>query len=69
MKKKLLTGAVFLFGLGLGGATASASGGTQDGTSPGITPEMALCVAECKAAGGTHAVCWACCVNNICPVD
>ncbi|MDY7232446.1 hypothetical protein [Hyalangium rubrum] len=66
MKKKLITATVFLFGLGLGGASANASSLSAEANVPSITPEMAQCVYDCKAAGGSHDVCWACCVRNIC---
>lgn len=70
MKKKLLTASVFVFGLMLGGASASASSLDSAGPGPSqITPEMAQCIADCQASGQSRNVCWACCVQNICPVD
>ena len=69
MKKKLIVASVFLFGLGLGGASARASSGPPGGEVPSITPEMAQCISACQAAGGNRDACWACCVRNICAVD
>ncbi|CAM3746881.1 hypothetical protein COSO111634_24610 [Corallococcus soli] len=66
MKRKLLTATVFMFGLALGGTSAIASSPSPEATVPGITQEMARCVYECQSNGGTHAVCWNCCVRNIC---
>lgn len=67
MKKKLITATVFVFGVVLGGV-AGASGVTPSSTAPSITPEMAACISACQAGGGTYQACWACCVQNICPV-
>jgi hypothetical protein len=67
MKKKLITATVFVFGVVLGGV-AGASGITPSSTAPSITPEMAQCIHDCQAAGGTYNACWSCCVQNICPV-
>lgn len=58
MSKKLMAVCMFVFGMGLG--VSAFAGGA------GITEEMARCVADCKAAGGTHAACWSCCVQKIC---
>ncbi|GMU03990.1 hypothetical protein [Corallococcus caeni] len=68
MKRKLLTASVFLFGLVLGGASASASSPSKDAPVPSITPEMAACIADCQSGGQTFEACWACCVRNICEV-
>lgn len=65
MKRKLITTTVFLFGLAMGGATASAST-AKDAPVQGITEEMAQCVSDCKAGGQSHTICWNCCVRNIC---
>jgi hypothetical protein len=70
MKKNLLTASVFVFGLILGGASASAS--NLGPSSPGplnITEEMARCIRYCQAAGDSHDACWACCVHKVCPID
>ena len=66
MKRKLITTTVFLFGLAMGGATASASSPAKGAPGQGITEEMAACVYACKAGGQSHTVCWNCCVKNIC---
>ncbi|MBN8228597.1 hypothetical protein JYK02_13880 [Corallococcus macrosporus] len=66
MKRKLLTTSVFLFGLVLGGASASASSPSKDAPVPSITPEMSACLAACQNDGQTFEACWACCVRNIC---
>lgn len=67
MKKNLIAASVFVFGLFLGGASAFASSPGGSGTH--ITPEMAACISSCEANGGTRSACWACCVNNICPIE
>jgi hypothetical protein len=69
MKRKMIVASIFLFGLGLGGASARASGVTPGTDVPSITPEMAQCVSACEAAGGNHNACWSCCVRHICPED
>jgi hypothetical protein len=70
MKKNLIAASVFVLGLFLGGASAYASSANAGGSSPQqITPEMAACISACQAAGGTRSACWACCVQNICPVE
>ncbi|WP_120647160.1 hypothetical protein [Corallococcus llansteffanensis] len=66
MKRKLITATVFLFGLALGGASASASSPTMDAPVPAITQEMARCVYACEQGGQSHTYCWNCCVRNIC---
>lgn len=69
MKKRLIVVSMFLFGLGLAGASARASSPPPGADTPSITPEMAQCINACQAGGGTHDTCWSCCVRNICPVD
>ncbi|WP_147444873.1 hypothetical protein [Corallococcus sp. CA053C] len=66
MKRKLITTTVFLLGLAVGGASASASSPAMDAPVPSITPEMAACVYACEQGGQSHTVCWNCCVRNIC---
>ncbi|QSQ26316.1 hypothetical protein JY651_15870 [Pyxidicoccus parkwayensis] len=62
MKRKLLVASVFLFGLGLGVASASA---LEPGPS-GITPEQKACIMECEANGGEFRACFDCCVLGRC---
>jgi hypothetical protein len=69
MKSKLIAAGVFLVGLGLGGAAAAATRSTPEADVPSITEEMAACVYECKLNGGSHTICWNCCVRNICGLE
>ncbi|RKH22505.1 hypothetical protein D7Y13_31495 [Corallococcus praedator] len=62
----MITASVFMFGLLVGGASATASSPAKDAPVPGITEEMARCVYECTSGGQSHTVCWNCCVRNIC---
>jgi hypothetical protein len=61
MSKKHLMAGLFALGLGLGASGVFSA--------PGITPEMAQCIADCQAAGGTRTYCWDCCVRNLCGVE
>lgn len=67
MKKRLITASVFLFGLGLGSASAGTFGTSAPDTgSSGITEEMAKCVYDCELTGTPRQLCWSCCVKNMC---
>ncbi|MCY1043028.1 hypothetical protein OV208_17035 [Corallococcus sp. bb12-1] len=66
MKMKLITASVFMFGLIVGGTSATASSPSKDAPVPGITQEMARCISACTSNGGTQTACWNCCVRNIC---
>lgn len=69
MKKNLIAATVFLFGLGLGGASAFASSKTPEAGPTNITEQMAQCIANCQAGGGAYQTCWNCCVRNICALN
>lgn len=69
MKKKLIAASVFVFGLGLGSASAGTFSSNPATGPSSISPEQAQCISECQAAGGEYRACWNCCVSNICAVD